>query len=134
MKHAATNEGSSCDDGEACTGADACLAGTCSGTPIPLPGEAQNFRAVDGSSFAWDAVPGATAFDVLRGSLSLLPVGPGAGDEVCFGDLDTPALADVSAPPPGTGLWYLSRGGNACGRGTYGNRSDGSPRASTTCP
>jgi hypothetical protein len=90
--------------------------------------------AADKSIYSWSAASGATQYDVVRGSTAALPAGPGGGDEVCFDNLATPTLSDPTAPTPGTGFWYLSRGENACGIGTYGTRSNGSPRTTTTCP
>jgi hypothetical protein len=63
-----------------------------------------------------------------------LPVGPNDGDEVCFDRLASTTFVDSALPAPGTGFWYLSRGENACGVGTFGNQSNGSPRITTTCP
>ena len=90
--------------------------------------------AADKATYSWSAVAFATRYDVVRGSLSALPFGPGGGDEVCFDDLSGPTLADATLPAPGTGFWYLSRGENACGNGSYGQQSDGAPRSTTTCP
>jgi hypothetical protein len=70
----------------------------------------------------------------VRGSLSALPFGPGGGDEACFDDLPGPSLADPTAPAPDSGFWYLSRGENSCGNGSFGQQSDGTPRVTTTCP
>jgi len=67
-------------------------------------------------------------------AIVLLLVGPSAGDEVCFDNLPGPSLVDPTAPPSGAAYWYLSRGENACGIGTYGTQSNGSPRVTATCP
>ena len=80
------------------------------------------------------AQPEATSYDATRGSLSGLPVGPGAADEVCFGSVTFPVLVDGALPAQGAGFWYLSRGVSACGAGTYGTQHDGTPRITTTCP
>jgi hypothetical protein len=61
-------------------------------------------------------------------------VGPGGGDEICFGNLTGPSLVDSEVPTPGAGFWYLPRGENACGAGSYGADSDNTPRTTTTCP
>jgi subtilisin-like proprotein convertase family protein len=130
------NDGTGCDDGIACTTGDVCGGGACAGTPIAAPGEAQNFRVqTDKSTFVWDPMPNGPHYDVVRGELSSLPVGPGGGDEACFDDLVAAVIVDATVPSPGTGFWYLSRGVNTCGgNGTYGTWSDGTPRISTTCP
>jgi hypothetical protein len=80
------------------------------------------------------AVGGATRYDVLRGSLSALPVGPGGADENCFDNLLSASLTDATIPSPGTGFFYLARGENACLNGTYGTQSNLTPRTTTTCP
>jgi len=128
--------GTPCDDGNACTQTDTCQSGVCAGTPIAAPAETQNVSvAADKTTYTWSAAAGATVYDVVRGALGSFPVGPGGGDEVCFDNLASPTLSDASVPAPGTGFWYLSRGENTCGgNGTYGNRSNGSPRVTTTCP
>jgi hypothetical protein len=61
-------------------------------------------------------------------------VGPGGGDEVCFDNLSSTTLVDSTVPAAGSGFWYLSRGQNVCGSGTYGTQSNGSQRTTTTCP
>ncbi len=128
--------GTPCDDGNACTTGDACSGGSCVGTPVTAPGETQALVvAADKTTYSWSAVANATRYDVLRGSLSAFPVGPGGGDEVCFNDLGVTSVSDPSTPSVGTGYWYLSRGENTCaGNGTYGTITGGSPRTSTTCP
>ena len=160
-QHANNTDG--CDDGNACTIFDTCSGGTCGGTtiicndsnpctvdtcvpqsgcnfaPITAPPETQNVKAAaDKATYNWDAAAFATRYDVVRGSLSGLPVGPGGGDEVCFDNLAGTTLNDPTPPGAGTGFWYLSRGENSCGDGTYGNQgvngAPGAPRITTTCP
>jgi hypothetical protein len=124
-----------CDDGNACTAGDACAAGVCSpGTAVVAPTETESLAAEgDKATFDWSAAPGATHYDVARGALGAFPVGSG-GNEVCFDDLAGTTLVDPAIPDPGAGFWYLSRGENACGIGTFGNQSGGSPRVATACP
>jgi hypothetical protein len=86
----------------------------------------------DKVTFTWPAEPSATHYAVVRSPTIALPVGPGGGDEVCFPDLAAPSLVDETVPGPGFAFWYLVRGENACA-GPYGARSDGTPRATTTC-
>ncbi len=92
------------------------------------------FAQADKLTYTWPAEASATSYAVVRGQTSGLPVGPGGDDETCFPDLPLPSLEDPAVPPPGTAFWYLSRGENACAKGSYGVRSDGSPRLTTTCP
>jgi hypothetical protein len=125
-----------CDDGNACTSGDTCGGGTCnSGSPITAPPETEGVTAsADKATYNWSASAFATRYDVLRGSTAALPVGPGGGDELCFDNLPGPSWVDPSVPVSGTGFWYLSRGENECGNGSFGQQSNGTPRVSTTCP
>jgi hypothetical protein len=128
-------DGTGCDDGDACTINDACSAGSCAGTPITAPAETQHVRVeADKTSFVWDPQPSSTNYDAVRGGLGAFPVGPGGGDEVCFDGLGAAELVDASIPATDTGFWYLSRAQNACGVGTFGQRSSGMSRLTTTCP
>jgi hypothetical protein len=125
--------GTACDDGDACTIDDACSSGSCAGSATLT--ETQHVRVqADKISFVWDPQPGATAYAAVRGALGAFPVGPGGGDEVCFDGLVAAGFADASVPATGSGVWYLSRAQSACGAGTFGQRSNGMPRLTTTCP
>jgi hypothetical protein len=127
--------GTACSDGNACTIGDVCGSGLCTSGSSAAPSETQSVSAApDKTTYSWAAEPAATRFDAVRGLLSALPVGPGGGDEVCFDDLAGPTLVDTDVPAPGAGFWYLSRGENACGNGSYGQQSNGTPRVTTTCP
>ena len=44
-----------------------------------------------------------------------------------------PGATDYSTPSPGRGYWYVYRGRNVCGTGTYGFASDGNERTSLVC-
>jgi hypothetical protein len=128
--------GTACDDANACTTGDICSGGNCAGTTVATPVEAQSVgAAADKTTYSWPAIPNATAYDALHGLLSALPVGPGGGDEACFPNLPGPSFVESTTPAPGTGLYILVRGKNACaGAGTYGTQKNGTPRTSTTCP
>ena len=128
--------GTPCEDGIPCTSGDACGNGVCNtGTGNGSPGETRNIRAMDDKqTYTWGAQLNSLQYSAVRGNLGALPVGPGAVDEICFDDLDTPQIVDFDEPDSGTGFWYLTRGENACGAGTYGARADGTPRITTTCP
>ena len=134
-----TNNTAACDDGNSCTAGDTCGGGVCSGTPITAPAEVQNVTAAaDKATYNWTAAAFATQYDVVRGNVSGLPVGPGLGDEVCLGSSPGTTVTDATVPGPGGAFWYLSRGKNTCGTGTYGNQGfHGAPaalRVTTTCP
>jgi hypothetical protein len=130
-----SNNANPCSDGNACTSGDVCADGWChSGTTITAPPETAGvIVAADKATYGWSAAPYATRYDVVRGSTSVRRVGSG-GEEVCFDNLASATLVDASSPVPGTGFWYVSRGENDCGIGTFGAQSDGTPRVTTTCP
>jgi hypothetical protein len=89
----------------------------------------------DKVNFTWTATPYATRYDVVRGQVASLPVGPGGADEVCLNDLSLgPGFGETAIPPAGTGYWYVVRPETAYGNGTFGNQHDGSPRTTTSCP
>jgi hypothetical protein len=81
----------------------------------------------------------ATRYDVLRGPLADLHGGQPAGHEfdgaVCRRN-DTDALdeTDSDLPAAGSGYYYLIRGDNVCGIGSFGRGSSGMERVSTACP
>ena len=120
----------------------ACFAADCDDSDAgahAVPAEITGVRFLaDGQTLAWDsAVPGAgsaTVHDVLTGLVTELPVGAGASESCLESSLaeSTTLVADV----PGTGAasWYLVRGANGCGAGSYGSASDGTPRESNACP
>jgi hypothetical protein len=131
--------GTACDDGNPCTANDACQNGVCTGVTVPAPAEAANVRlAADLASISWDPVPGATAYDVLRGLVSELPVGSGPGESCLATGIASATTSDPATPPVMNSFWYLVRGRNACGNGTYGFRgvggAPGAERTSTACP
>lgn len=75
-----------------------------------------------------------TVYDLLRGALNEFPVGTGVS-ESCLGS-SVPGLTtmDFEVPLSSSGFWYLVRGRNSCGTGTYGFRSTGAERLSSVCP
>ncbi|HEX5043519.1 MAG TPA: hypothetical protein VFV75_11470 [Candidatus Polarisedimenticolaceae bacterium] len=135
-------DGTACDDGSGCTANDACAAGTCTGDGVPVPAEVSSgveLSRVDGvTTISWTPAAGSTSTSVLRGLLSALPVGPGAGDEVCLDGGTGTSITDDSDPWESEGYWYLVSGVNSCGHGSYGWQwEDGAQtveRESTTCP
>jgi hypothetical protein len=124
-----------CDDGNACTNDSCSSAEGCVFASTTAPPETIHLVvAADKVTFSWAAALFATQYDVLRGSTKAFPVGPGGDDEICFGGVTDTTLTDATVPANGSGYWYLVRGENACGVGTFGTLGDGSPRITTTCP
>jgi hypothetical protein len=135
--------GTPCNDASACTANEACQAGACTGgTPLVVPGEITNVRfGADHSTITWDSAlaagPG-TVHDVARGLVSQLPVGAGPGENCPAPGSAAATISDSSTPPASDSYWYLVRGKNACGVGTYGFRgvhgAPGAERTTSTCP
>ncbi len=92
--------------------------------------------APDASTLTWapSATGSGTLYDVVRGSLSQLPVGTGPS-EACLESGSSDAMAlDPEIPPPGSGHYYIVRARNGCGTGTYGFQAGAAERASPACP
>jgi probable HAF family extracellular repeat protein len=102
------------------------------------PGEVTGLRFdSDRTTITWSTATvgsgAGTVHDLLRGVVRELPAGSGAL-ETCTPGIPAATTQDISTPPVGEAFWYLVRGRNACGAGTYGSRSDGVERTSATCP
>ncbi|HEX4826049.1 MAG TPA: DUF11 domain-containing protein [Candidatus Polarisedimenticolaceae bacterium] len=132
-EHVPSPDGTPCTDNDPCTAGDTCQAGVCGTRLTPPETQGVSFDA-DKQNIWWTAVTNATAYDVVRGLVSGLPVGPGGGDETCFGGLAVNGLVDAATPAPATGYWYLSRGTHGSCVGTFGQASGGTERATATCP
>ena len=106
-------------------------------TAAAVPAEVASLTMTSKTAMSWAAAPiyANTSYNVLRGDLDKLPVGPGA-DETCV----VPSTAattgsDANSPLLGKGFWYLVRETVfGCGPGTYGFRTGGTERISTACP
>jgi len=86
-------------------------------------------KSGDTAQISWSAVPSATSYDVVSGSLDTLRSGAGdftASTTTCLGGFALPTTVDDAAVPgPGEGVWHLVRAVNACGgNGSY---DDGVP-------
>ncbi|HJQ99917.1 MAG TPA: hypothetical protein VJ826_16505 [Candidatus Polarisedimenticolaceae bacterium] len=102
----------------------------CLGSPGDVGDGVRVTRSAGSTTIAWPVAAGSTTSSVLRGLVSQLPVGPGGGDEVCLETgIAAASTTDPQDPDPGDCFWYLVRGVNGCGTGTYGDS-----RQSTTCP
>jgi len=136
-------DGTPCSDGNICTTADACSAGSCGGTPVPPTAEVDDAVRIDKASgvalLSWNPAPGATVSDIVRGSTSSLPVGSDSVQESCLASRLTGTRLVITADPAaGSGFWYLVRGVSACGIGPYGYQAENGvptvPRVTTACP
>ena len=109
-------------------------------TAFALPAETSGLTfASDKATLSWTSlVPSSgsgTVHDLVRGVLRNFPVVIGEPTETCLPtDASTPTATDASIPPQNSGYWYLVRGRNACGFGSYGFASGGNEELSAACP
>ena len=74
---------------------------------------------------------------VLRGEVVNLPVGGGIGESCLQIGSPSTTLTDATVPPATQSFWYLVRGKNACGTGTYGfsrSHETSTERITPACP
>ena len=72
---------------------------------------------------SWNALSGATSFDVVRGGLSVLRSSNGnfqSATQACLvNDTTATSFTATGTPSVGDGFWFLVRAGNCGGHGTY---------------
>jgi len=87
------------------------------------------------STLSWQPGPPGlgTIYDIARGFVDEFPVGSGAG-ETCLVSEPGNTTTDTDPPDAGTAYWYLVRGRNDCGTGSYGQQSDTTERTTAVCP
>lgn len=103
----------------------------CDPPPAP-PGDAPVLsldEAGADTSLSWTTIQGATGDDVVRGSLSTLRITSGdysAATTGCASNSNTSSSLTVSdTPPPGEAFWFLVRGANCGGHGSYDSGGTG---------
>jgi hypothetical protein len=133
---AAANRDQADQDGD--RAGDLCDCALEDGGAYAIPGEVAAVSFTSKSRLDWSsAMPGAgvgATHDVVRGSLDFLPAGSDRTDSCLATGLHEVYLEDQAAVPAGDGFWYLVRGRNACGTGTYGFDSSGRERVVEACP
>jgi cysteine-rich repeat protein len=122
------NNTAACDDGSACTTTDTCGGGVCVGGPPPaLPAPTSALTMPTKTTLSWPAVLRATGYDVVRGDLGLLRSGGGnfttATAECLANDQAATTLGYAAVPAVGSGSFFLVRGSNCSGSGTYDTTS-----------
>jgi len=117
------NAAITCDDGNSCTTADACSAGVCIGGPPPLVPAPADGVSMGASLLAWTPLARAETYDVVRGDLGLLHSSGGdfsvATTDCLANDYSSTSLDDLAVPAAGSGFFYLVRGANCSGAGSY---------------
>ena len=112
-----------------------CTTQACAGQP---PAEVSGVEVDDASAttLAWTALPAPVAYDIVSSTLSDLRMNGTSTATCVVNALAGPSFVDGRPDPPiGDGYYYLIRGSNACGPGTYGTNSAGAPRTPTMdCP
>lgn len=77
----------------------------------------------DGAQLSWTSLQGATTYDVVRGDVETLSHTGGDFTAATLGcianDLAATSTAATGAPGLGQAFWYLVRGANCAGHGTY---------------
>jgi hypothetical protein len=116
---------------------DACDCAPSDPSAFATPHDIGNVRFTDTVTIQWDSeapfAGAGTVYDLLRGIAAELPVGEGASEECLEDNLSAHHYVEDYAPPLYEIRFYLLRGENACGPGTYGS-GDSGERLSTECP
>jgi hypothetical protein len=98
------------------------------------------------ATISWSPLAGASSYDIVRGSLATLRAFAGNYTAAVSGCLANnsggPTVNDTSVPPPGDANWYLIRGVNCGGGGSYdegvasqsGLRDSEIAASSSACP
>jgi hypothetical protein len=73
-------------------------------------------------------------YDVAVGDVLLLAVSGTASSTGLGCSLTSPDATDSAALAPGAAVYYMVRGRNACGIGSFGQGTSGADRASGACP
>ena len=138
----ATN-GTACSDSNGCTVNDTCQSGVCAaGATIPAPAEIAGMAiGPDRSAISWSPVVNAgpgVVYDVVRGVVAEFPAGGGPAETCVATGVASTTISDAATPAAQSSFWYLTRGRNACGTGTYGYAENhgvpGAERILNVCP
>ncbi len=120
----------------------------CSPAPPPPAGIPQLDldRAPEGTWLGWSVIPGASAYDVVRGDLRALATAGGDFSLALTGcearRTGAPSLLTTIDPSPAEGIFYLVRAANCGAAGTYdsggpgqaGSRDGGIAASPSRCP
>ena len=120
--------GTSCDDGNACTAGELCGGGVCGGGTPALPSEINDSVMLDaggsGATISWTDPPG--LYNVYRGTRS--EGAPWAYNQTCHDShLAASSTTDSENPSIGMMFYYLITRVDACGESIPGEDSDDHP-------
>jgi len=114
--------------------------------PAGSPSLAAAATSPDDLLLSWTALPGAASYDIVQGSLSTLKSTSGSfasATQACVAN-DTPGTSVTTSGTPSVGdaTWFLMRGDNCGGVGTYdsgavsqvGSRDAGIDASANHCP
>jgi hypothetical protein len=107
-----------------------------SSVPGDLPGIALD-KVVGATRVSWPSAGPTELYDLARGLRSELMIDGGTDSAICIqSNLGVLVIDDADPDPvPGEAFYYILRGQNACGVGTYGFSSGGSERIpAVPCP
>ena len=117
-------DGTTCNDGNPCTGLEVCVSGTCSGLPVGPPPEAGNSlivgKTVGEASIGWSEEAG--GFNVYRGSRAAVNW---IYNQTCLASVLTGPVTDAAMPAAGSAFFYLVTRVGACGESIPGRDSAG---------
>lgn len=122
-------------------GVSVCGVGDCNDADagaFAAPPEVVSLWFTDETTLTWtstaDAAGSGTVHDVVIGLVSQGAPGSGVSETCVTVPAGTDTAIHAGLPPSGDVSWYIVRGRNDCGAGSYGAQSDGTPRSTPTCP
>jgi len=125
-------------DADADLRGDVCDCAPNDGTAFSIPAEVAGQLFTSKTNLAWDsAAPGAgagTVHDVVRGAAEELRLGVRPADQCLAAGTSGTSAFDPVVPAAAHAFFYMVRGRNSCGAGTYGAATSGAPRTAGVCP
>src|SRR5207247_367848 len=114
--------------------ADVCDCAPADGGAYEVPPQVANDSFDAAQVLKWDSlapfVGSGVHYDLARGLISQLRSDHDFHSASCAAnDLGATSFGEASSPPAGDAYYYLVRGQNGCGTGSYGNSSGGTPRS-----